>query len=297
MFRSSFLIHKFTPHVTRVTVTQVIPKIATRSYQTAANTQALSQSQTIIRAAVGLGAAAGVFGLCYVGEKATDNVKEWDEYVAKRVKSTYGYLAGGLALTGLTAYSFYRTPSFIRFISSHPTAFSIGGLVLTIGSLMMTRSISQENMPAKLASWGTFNTIMGATFAPVCFMGGPVIVRAAIYTGVVVGSLSLVAMSAHSDKFLSWGQPLALGLGVILITSLGRIFLPAHLFLTHSIMDNIVIYGGTAVFSGLVLYDTQKIVAVAKRSPRFDPINESLGIYLDTINLFQLILNMQSRKK
>eukprot|EP00298_Acanthocystis_sp_HF-20_P009565 c18381_g1_i1.p1 GENE.c18381_g1_i1~~c18381_g1_i1.p1 ORF type:complete len:153 (+),score=64.64 c18381_g1_i1:33-491(+) len=152
-------------------------------------------------------------------------------------------------------------------------------------------------MPAKLASWGTFNTIMGATFAPVCFMGGPVIVRAAIYTGVVVGSLSLVAMSAHSDKFLSWGQPLALGLGVILITSLGRIFLPAHLFLTHSIMDNIVIYGGTAVFSGLVLYDTQKIVAVAKRSPRFDPINESLGIYLDTINLFQLILNMQSRKK
>jgi len=123
------------------------------------------------------------------------------------------------------------------------------------------------------------------------------VLRAAVYTGGVVGGLSLVAMASKSDQFLSWGQPLALGLGIVFVTSLGRVFLPAHFFVAHSIMENVVMYGGLALFSGFVLYDTQKITYKAQHVRDFDPINESMHIYLDAVNLFQLILRFMSNRK
>jgi len=42
----------------------------------------------------------------------------------------------------------------------------------------------------------------------------------------MVGGLSTVAVCAPSDKFLNWGGPLAMGLGVVFCASLGTMFLP-----------------------------------------------------------------------
>ena len=53
-------------------------------------------------------------------------------------------------------------------------------------------------------------------------LGGPLVVRAAACTAGVVASLSLTAACAPSDKFLSWGGPLALGLGGIFVASIGE---------------------------------------------------------------------------
>ena len=49
---------------------------------------------------------------------------------------------------------------------------------------------------------------------------------------------------------------------------------------------SISIYGGLILFSMLLLYDTQKIVKHAESSPHFDPINHSISIYMDAINIF-----------
>jgi len=232
-----------------------------------------------------------------MGQTASANTADWNEYVTKRVHDTYKYFGGGLGLTAASAYYFFRSGVIHRMLATHPIAFSIGGLVVTMGSMIATRSISQENYAAKMASWSVFNIAMGATMAPAFFLGGPLVLRAAVYTGGVVGGLSLVAMASKSDQFLSWGQPLALGLGIVFVTSLGRVFLPAHFFVAHSIMENVVMYGGLALFSGFVLYDTQKITYKAQHVRDFDPINESMHIYLDAVNLFQLILRFMSNRK
>lgn len=42
------------------------------------------------------------------------------------------------------------------------------------------------------------------------------------YTAGVVGGLSAVAICAPSEKFLSIGGPLAIGLGVVFASSLGK---------------------------------------------------------------------------
>lgn len=46
--------------------------------------------------------------------------------------------------------------------------------------------------------------------------------RAAVYTAGVVGSLSLTAACAPSEKYLHMSGPLSLGLGVVLVASIGQ---------------------------------------------------------------------------
>ncbi len=101
----------------------------------------------------------------------------------------------------------------------------------------------------------------------------------------------LVAACAPSDKFLYMGGPLALGLGLVFASSVGTFFLPPTTALGAGVYS-IAIYGGLLLFGGFLLYDTQKIIHNAEVHPqygaqrKYDPINNSIGIYLDTINIF-----------
>ncbi len=54
-----------------------------------------------------------------------------------------------------------------------------------------------------------------------CLCVGPLVARAAVYTAGVVGSLTLTAACAPSEKYLHMSGPLSIGLGVVLVASLG----------------------------------------------------------------------------
>lgn len=90
------------------------------------------------------------------------------------------------------------------------------------------------------------------------------------------------------------------GLAVVCLASIGSVALPVTAIRTLSLMENISLYGGLAVFSGLVLWDTQKIIAHVE-NPRYtkplSPINDAIGIYLDFINIFIRILAIMSNSK
>ena len=52
---------------------------------------------------------------------------------------------------------------------------------------------------------------------------GLLVARAAVYTAGVVGGLTLTAACAPSEKYLSMSGPLSLGLGVVLVASIGEL--------------------------------------------------------------------------
>lgn len=110
---------------------------------------------------------------------------------------------------------------------------------------------------------------------PVCLIGGPVLTRAALYTGGIVGGLSVVAASAPSERFLTWGGPLAIGLGVVVVSSLGSMFL-SPVSRIGSGMAAISLYGGLLLFSGFLLYDTQLVVKRAENTPAPNPYQNPL---------------------
>ncbi len=52
---------------------------------------------------------------------------------------------------------------------------------------------------------------------------GPLVARAAMYTAGVVGGLTLTAACAPSEKYLRMSGPLSLGLGAVVVASLGKL--------------------------------------------------------------------------
>lgn len=109
----------------------------------------------------------------------------------------------------------------------------------------------------------------------------PILFDAMMATGITMGSLAAVAYNAPSEQFLNMGGVLAIGLGGMLGVSILSMFNPMS-----PALYNIWLYGGLGLFSMFVLYDTQMILARAKTEPRFDPINNSIHVYLDAIQLF-----------
>jgi FtsH-binding integral membrane protein len=109
----------------------------------------------------------------------------------------------------------------------------------------------------------------------------PVIYDALIASTACVGSLGAVAYYSPSQQFLSWGGPLALGCGGLLGLSMLQIMYP------HSrALSNVVLYGGLGIFSMFMLYHTQRMMDNAKTNGKYDPINNSIGIYIAAVNIF-----------
>lgn len=252
--------------------------------------------------AMGKGAAAGASAiglgaLCYYGlglgkgTSVLNNSMLWPEYVKERIHSTYAYFGGSVVITAASAAAIFRSPTLLNLASRGGWIPLIASMALMIGSGMVARSIPYEpGLGMKQLAWAAHCAIIGGVLAPLSFVGGPILLRAAMYTAGIVGGLSTVAVCAPSDKFLYMGGPLAIGLGVVFAASMGSMFLPPTTALGAGIYS-LSLYGGLILFSGFLLYDTQRIVRKAETHPNYamqpyDPVNSAISIYMDTINIF-----------
>jgi len=257
--------------------------------------------------ALGIGALA-FYGLGLSNQEgAADKAMLWPEHVRQRVRDTYGYFGASIGITAASAAAVFRTPALLNVVASGGLI-SLGvSIAAMIGTGMIARSIPyEEGLGKKQLAWMAHCAVMGTVLAPICFLGGPILYRAAWYTAGMVGGLSTVAVTAPSDKFLYMGGPLAMGFGVIFMSSIASNFLPPTTALGAGVYS-LALYGGLILFGGFILYDTQKIIHRAENHPnwgygvtKFDPINNSIGIYADTLNIFiriAQILAMQGGRR
>uniref|UniRef100_A0A1B6CLG6 Growth hormone-inducible transmembrane protein n=1 Tax=Clastoptera arizonana TaxID=38151 RepID=A0A1B6CLG6_9HEMI len=181
------------------------------------------------KGAVAGGAVFGIGALCFYGlglsnkAGAIDQAVLWPEYVKERIKSTYFYFGSSIAITAASAVTVFRSPVMMNLLSKNSFLAIAGTFAAMIGSGMVARGIEyRPGFGAKQMAWIVHSAIMGAVLAPMCILGGPLVMRAAWYTAGVVGGLSAVAVCAPSDKFLNMTGPLAIGLGVVFASSLGK---------------------------------------------------------------------------
>jgi len=270
-----------------------------RSWETVKRPTGFSAENTG-RAVVGAACAAGVGGLCFYGlglsneAGAIDKARFWPEEVRSRIKSTYLYFTGSLGVTAGAAYYLSRSQLIYRMMAANPMLVFGGSMIAMIGSSIACHSIQYEaGLNAKHLAWAVHSGIVGCVIAPMILMGGPMVLQAATYTAGTVAALSITAACAPDDKFLKWGGPLSLCLGGVFVAAIGGMFVPAS-SAAAPVLQSVVTYGGLVVFGGFMLYDTQKIIHRAQTSyyngQRYDPINASMGIYMDTINIFIRIL-------
>ena len=157
-----------------------------------------------------------------------------------------GYFGASCAGTGMFMYMFRNN---MRVLSMNPFVL----LGLSLGTMIGTQMTDyQTNFALKSLLFGGFISTMSMSLVPLIHMYSmPVIYDALIATGVTMGSLGAVAYNAPSEQFLNWGGPLAMGLGGMLGISLLSIFYPGS-----PALYNMWLYGGLALFSAFVLYDT-----------------------------------------
>lgn len=247
--------------------------------------------------AVGAAAAVGIGALCYYGlgmsnaEGALDRSVLWPQFVRDRIHSTYAHLGAGFGISTAAAYVTFKSPALMRVFSNGSILAALGTMAALIGSSVIVQSIQYEpGFGPKQLAWVCHCSLLGMVLAPLSMFGGPALIRAATYTVGVVGGLSAIAVCAPSEKFLVSAAPLSIGLGAVVASSIGSMFLSP----TSKIglgLYGISLYGGLLVFSGMLLYDTQKTIKKAELHPAYsmapyDPINNSLHIYMDIVNIF-----------
>lgn len=146
-------------------------------------------------------------GLSKGGTNALENSMLWPQYVKQRISDTYLYFGGSILISAASAAAVFRTPSLLRLVSGSGMLSLIGTMAAMIASGMVVRSIPyQPGFGTKQLAWMTHSAILGAVIAPLCFIGGPIMVRAAWYTAGIVGGLSTVAVCAPSEKFMNMGK-------------------------------------------------------------------------------------------
>jgi FtsH-binding integral membrane protein len=97
-------------------------------------------------------------------------------------------------------------------------------------------------------------------------------------------ALSLYAVMSKRD-FSAWGSFFIVGLWVLIATSLINLFV-------GSATASLWIAGGTVlVFSGLLVFDTWRIVRSGQYGPD-DYVPAAVNIYLDLLNLFLALVSL-----
>lgn len=252
--------------------------------------------------------AAGVLGigsLCYYGlgmgnaEGALERSVLWPQFVRDRIHSTYAHLGVGFAISTGAAYVTFKSPALMRVFANGSILAAIGSMVALVGSSMLVQSMPYEpGFGPKQLAWVGHCSLLGMILAPLSMVGGPALIRAATYTAGIVGGLSAIAVCAPSERFLIQSAPISITLGAIVASSIGSMFLPPTSRIGLGLYG-ISLYGGLLVFSGLLLYDTQKTIKKAELHPAYsmspyDPINNSLHIYMDIVNIFIRMLAIMS---
>lgn len=167
--------------------------------------------------------------------------------------------------------------------------------ISTLVFLVSTMFISPENTMLKHLSWLIFIMLIGVSLYPAYKVGkiSNMLYPTLITTILLVLGLTMVAFYNPDLISLSWGPALISALVVGILLQIILFFTGLE---TRNWYSLILSYVFIIIFSLLLLYDTKKLQINSQNCVIPDYINESIGIFLDIINLFNNILRVKSYK-
>jgi len=218
-----------------------------------------------------------------MGVSLTGTLVRSGEERATLVRRTYGLVFVSVIVTAL-GVAFARTqPALMQAVIDHP----IITMIAMFAPLWMAMR-ARHSYPRNLLLVLLFTFIEGLFIAPFLTLAerqSPGIVgQAGMLTLSTFGVLSLYAVVSKRD-FSAWGSFFFVGLWVLIATSLLNMFFPTAL-------GTLWIAAGTVlVFSGLLVFDTWRIVRSGQYGPD-DYVMAAVNIYLDLLNLFLAIVSL-----
>lgn len=211
--------------------------------------------------------------------------------IRARVASAYTYVFGSLGMTAATA-ALAHVAGFSRVILEN-NALALPLLcIASFAGVAVTLLSDKSNVNLRHAALAITNITIGIMLSPLGFIPGSLVAQAALITAGIGGLMTFVAYIAPDESFLKYQGPLLAGLTTISLASLAALFFPNTAFAYGA--DRLSLYGGLAIFTGLLAVDTQAIISRAKKEndAQFDPIDNARDLYWDTLSVFLRILRM-----
>ena len=212
------------------------------------------------------------------------------------MRSVYYWMAGALAITGLTAMLVANNPALLNFLFSSPTlvwGLLIGEIVLV---LILSAAINRLSFSTATLLFILYSVVNGVTLSSifVVYTQGSIASTFFITAG-MFGGLALYGSVTKKD-LSGMGRFLFMTLIGLIIASIVNIFMHSEMLYW------ITTFVGVLVFAGLTAWDAQKIQQMALMA---DDVNEStqkmallgaLTLYLDFINLFLYLLRIFGKR-
>jgi hypothetical protein len=217
-----------------------------------------------------------------------------DAGLRAHMQRVYGYMAGGLALTGIVAYA-AAASGFYQSIAGTPLIWIV--MLAPLG-FVLALSFGIQRMSAATATllFWIYAAIMGLSLGGIFLVyTGTSIARVFFITAATYGAMSLYGYTTRTD-LSRFGSFLLMGLIGIVIASL------VNIFVESSALQFAVSIIGVVVFVGLTAYDTQRIKEMYLESDTVEVAGKkallgALALYLDFINLFMLLLQLFGQRR
>ena len=195
----------------------------------------------------------------------------------KLLRNTYALLSMTLLFSALTAsVAIFTNAGFVNPIIS---------LVVMLGTLFVLHRAQNSVWSLPLVFF--FTGFMGYTLGPIINAylglanGGQIVTTALALTGITFLGLSAYAIGSRRD-FSFMGGFLLTGLIVVVVASL------ANLFFAMPALQLAISAVGVLVFSGLILYDTSRMV----HGGESNYVMMTVSLYLNIYNLFMMLLHL-----
>lgn len=209
------------------------------------------------------------------------------------MRKVYLWMTMGLAMTGLSALYIAGDPSWVQAVYGNKLVF----WALIIGELALVWSLSARIMRMSFATAGVmfaaYSLLNGVTLSYIFLAFDSALIMTAFFvTAGMFGALTLLGFVVKKD-LSGIGRFLMMALVGIIIASV------VNIFLQSSTLYWAVSYIGVLLFSGLTVYDTQKLKQLfyqygseQNEGTMKLALLGSLTLYLDFINLFLFILRI-----
>ena len=224
---------------------------------------------------------------------------EIDVGLRRHMLGVYNFMMLGLVLSGITAYAVANTALGALFLAG-PGKFTALGWVAVfapLGLILVASFAAHRLSPAAIQGlYWAITAAQGVSLGALLQVyTGQSVARTFFVTAAAFGALSLYGYTTKRN-LSGVGSFLLMGLVGILIASL------VNLFLASNALQFAIMVIGVLVFAGLTAYDTQRIKeeyveGMDQGSATTLQVFGALSLYLNFINLFQLLLSFMGSRE
>ena len=229
-------------------------------------------------------------------EKPAYEATTLQTYVARVVTLAYGWMCAGLVMSGIVAW--YTAASGLwRKVLMGP---GLWGCVIAELVLVMALSATMRKLPLAVAClmFTGYAALNGLTLSVIFIAFDLALVQRVFFiTAAMFGGLAVFGTVTRSD-LSRIGAICGMALWGLLVACIVNIFFKSSGF------DWLVSFAGVIIFSGLTMWDAQKIRLLAQGAGQIDgdarhkaALLGALELYLDFVNLFLFLLRILGRSR